>query len=172
MRRIKGRIIYGITVATILALLAGFTMGSITLTNTSQNGAGNYVNANSGITGVTYTSTVLGATTNPAPSASSGSAGAPQAVVTGANAFCLNSCTAGDFAQVVTYTFTTSMAGSILITVQVTASAGGGSDTIYLKQAGTAVAGTVALTWDLGTGSSTLTAVTLGIQECSGATCP
>ncbi|MCI4331674.1 MAG: hypothetical protein L3K19_07520 [Thermoplasmata archaeon] len=147
-------------------------MASITLTNTTQTGEGNYVNSSGGVTGVTYTSTVLGATTNPAPSASSGSAGAPQAVVTAANAFCVNTCTAGDFAQVITYTFTTSMSGSILISVQVTASAGGGSGTLYLKQAGTAVGGTIVLTWDLGTGSSTLTAVTLGLQQCSGATCP
>jgi hypothetical protein len=172
MRRIEGRTIYVATAATILALIGGFTIGSIGLTNSTQNASGNFVSSSGAVTGVTYTSTVLGATSNPAPSASTGSAGAPQVVVTGANNFCANTCTAGDFAQIVTYTFTTSMTGSIQISIQVTASSGGGSATIYLKQAGTAVGGTVVLTWDVGTSTSTLTAVTLGVQQCSGATCP
>ncbi|MCI4349937.1 MAG: hypothetical protein L3K15_00245 [Thermoplasmata archaeon] len=155
-----------------MALIAGFAMASISLTTTTQNASGNYVNASGAVTGVTYTSTVLGATSNPAPAASTGSAGAPQVVVAGANAFCANTCTVGDFAQIVTYTFTTSMTGSIQISIQVTASAGGGAATLYLKQAGTAVAGTIVLTWDVGSSSATLTAVTLGLQQCSGATCP
>lgn len=172
MNRISGRVIYGLTGAAIIAMIAGFAIASISLTSTTQNASGNYVNASGGVTGVTYTSTVLGATSNPAPSASTGTGGAPQAVVSGANAFCANTCTAGDFAEVVTYTFTTSMAGSIQISIQVSASAGGGSTTIFLKQAATAVGGTIVLTWDLGNSSSTLTSVTLGLQQCSGATCP
>lgn len=172
MRRMAGRTIYIATVATILAMIGGFTIASIGLTNSSQNAQGNYVSSSGAVTGLTYTSTVLGATSNPAPAAPTGSAGAPQAVVTGSNAFCANTCTAGDFAQVVTYTFTTSMTGSIQFTVSATASSGGGSTTIYLKQAGTAVSGTIVFTWDLGTSTSTLTAITLGAQQCSGATCP
>ncbi|MCI4368657.1 MAG: hypothetical protein L3K09_03745 [Thermoplasmata archaeon] len=173
MRRISGKVIYGATAVGIFALIGGFAIASISLTSSTQNASGNYVSSSGGVTGVTYTSTVLGATTNPAPSASTGTGGAPQAVVAGANAFCASaSCTAGDFAQVVTYTFTVSMTGSIMITIQVTASAGGGTSTLYLKQAGSAVAGTIVLTWDVGTATSTLTAVTLGVQQCSGATCP
>ncbi len=172
MRRVSGKLIYGVTAASIVALVAGFAMAAIALTNTSQNGAGNFVSASGAVTGNTYTSTVLGATSNPAPAASTGTAGVPQAVVTGANAFCATTCTAGDFAQVVTYTFTVSMTGSIQISIQVTASVGGGSTTLYLKQAAAAVAGTIVITWDVGTASSSLTAVTLGLQQCSGATCP
>jgi hypothetical protein len=172
MKLISGKVIYGLTAATIVALVAGFAIAAISLTNSAQNGAGNYVNASGAVTGVTYTSTVLGATSSPAPAASSGTAGAPQAVVTSTNAFCANTCTAGDFAQIVTYTFTTAMTGSIQITIQLTASVGGGSATLYLKQAATAVAGTIVITWDVGTATSSLTAVTLGLQQCSGATCP
>jgi hypothetical protein len=172
MQRIAGRLIYGVTGAMVVALVAGFALATIALTNSSQNASGNYVSSAGAVTGVTYTSTVLGATSNPAPSASTGTGGAPQVVVTGANAFCANTCTAGNFAELTTYTFTTSMTGSILITYYVTASSGGGSTTIYLKQAGTAVAGTIVLTWDIGTTTSTLTSVTLSVQQCSGATCP
>ncbi len=172
MRRIGGRLIYVATASAIFALIGGFAIASIGLTNSSQNAQGNFVSSAGAVTGVTYTSTVLGATTNPAPPASTGTAGAPQAVVAATNAFCATTCTAGDFAQVVTYTFTTSMTGSIQISIQVTASAGGGSTTLYLKQATVAVAGTIVITWDVGTATSTLTAVTLGLQQCSGATCP
>ncbi|MCI4319843.1 MAG: hypothetical protein L3K23_06915 [Thermoplasmata archaeon] len=172
MNRINGKLIYGVTAASILALIAGFAMASISLTTTTQNATGNYVNASGAVTGVTYTSTVLGATSSPAPAASTGTGAAPQAVAAGANAFCANTCTAGDFAQVVTYTFTTSMAGSIQINIQVTATVGGGVATLYLKQAGAAVAGTIVITWDVGSATSSLTAVTLGLQQCSGATCP
>ncbi|HEV2317477.1 MAG TPA: hypothetical protein VGV89_07890 [Thermoplasmata archaeon] len=142
------------------------------MTNSSQNGEGNFVSASGAVTGLTYTSTVLGVTGSPAPSSSSGTAGAPQAVAAGANDFCANTCTAGDFAQVVTYTFTTSMSGSIQITIQVTATTGGGAATIYLKQAAAAVGGTIVLTWDLGTATNSITSVTLTAQQCSGATCP
>ncbi len=173
MKRIGGKAIYGATAVTVVALIAGFAIATISLTSSSQSASGNYVSSLGAVTGLTYTSTVLGATSNPAPSASTGSAGAPEAVVTGTNAFCASaSCTAGDFAQLITYTFTTSMTGSIQITIFVTASAGGGSATIYLKQAVIAVGGTMVLTWDLGSATSTLTAVTLSDQQCSSATCP
>jgi hypothetical protein len=172
MNRINGKLIYGVTAASILALVAGFAMASISLTSSTQNASGNYVQSSGAVTGVTYTSTVLGATSNPAPAASTGTAGAPQAVVSGANVFCANTCTAGDFAQIVTYTFTNSMAGAIQITIQLTASVGGGSATLYFAQAATAVGGTIVLTWDAGAATSSLTAVTLGLQQCSGATCP
>jgi hypothetical protein len=172
MKRIGGRVIYAVTAAAALALVGGFAIASISLTNSSQNAQGNLVNASGAVTGITYTSTVLGATSNPAPAASTGTGGAPQVVVSGANDFCANTCTASDFAQVVTYTFTTSMTGSIQIQIQVSASAGGGTATLYLKQAGTAVGGTVVITWDMGTSTATLTSVTLALQQCSGATCP
>ena len=164
--------IFVATAAAIVALTAGFALASIALTNSSQQAGGNYVSATGAVTGLTYTVTVLGATTNPAPAAPSGTAGSPQAVAAGANALCLNTCTAGDLAEEVSYTFTTSMTGSVQITIQVTASAGGGTTTLYVKQAATAVAGTLLLTWDLGSASSTLTAVTLADQQCATATCP
>jgi len=172
--RTKRRMVYAATIVGILALVSGFALASIGLTFSNQNAQGNYVKSSGAVTGLTYTSTVLGSTSNPAPSSSSGTATSPQAVVSGVNAFCANACTSEDFAELATYTFTTSMVGSILITIQVTATADGGAATIYLMQATTAVAGTIVLTWDLGTANATLTAVTLTDQQCTGSsgTCP
>ena len=174
MKRIGGRLIYGVTAATVFALIAGFAIASISLTASSQNAGGNFVSSNGAVTGLTYTSTVLGATSNPPPAASSGSAATPQALVANANSFCATTCVAGHFAEVVTYTFTTSMTGSIQILIQVTATPGNGTATLYLKQAATAVGGTIVLTWDAGNATATLTAVTLVDQQCVGAggSCP
>lgn len=172
--RAKRRIVYAATIIGILALVSGFALASIGLTYTTQNAQGNYVNSSGAVTGLTYTSTVLSSTSNPAPASSTGTAGTPQALTTGVNAFCANACTAEDFAEIVTYTFTASMAGSILITIQIIATAGSGATTIYLAQASTATAGTIVLTWDLGTATNTLTGVTLSDQQCTGAggACP
>jgi hypothetical protein len=169
---VKRKGIYFATLVVVLAIVAGYAAANIVLTNNTQNASGNYVNGSSGVTGLTYTITILGSTSTPAPSASTGTGAVPQAVVTGANAFCANTCTAGDFAQQITYTFTTSMAGSVFITIQVSAATLGGTATLYLKQAASAVSGTIVIYWDMGTASTTLTAVTTTAQQCSSATCP
>jgi hypothetical protein len=169
---VKRKGIYFATLVVVLAIVAGYAAANIVLTNNTQNASGNYVNGSSGVTGLTYTITILGATSNPAPAASTGTGAVPQAVVTAANAFCGNTCTAGDFSQQITYTFTSSMAGSVFITVQVSSATLGGSATLYLKQAASAVGGTIVIYWDMGTASTTLTAVTTTAQQCSSATCP
>jgi hypothetical protein len=169
MRR---KLVYVATAAAILALVAGYALATITLNSATQNAGGTYVNASGQVTGLTYTITQLEAVANPAPAASSGSALTPQAVVAGANAFCATTCTAGDLAEVVTYSFTTSLSGSIMVSIQLTATSGGGSTILYLQQAATPVAGTIAITWDAGTGGNTITSVTVTDQQCSGATCP
>ena len=172
-KRIPGRTIYAATILAMLGLVGGYALATISITSSTQNGQANYISAGGAITGLTYTMTELSMTANPAPSASSGSPTAPQALVTGANAFCANTCTAGDVAEITTYTFTTSFAGAAQIKMQVTASAGGGSTTFYLAQASTAVGGTIVLTWDMGTSTATITAVTLTAQQCSSSTsCP
>lgn len=169
---VKRKGIYFATLMVVLAIVAGYAAASIVLTNSSQNASGNYVNGVSGVTGLTYTITILGATPNPAPTASTGSDVAPQAVASGANAFCANTCTAGDFTQEIEYTFTSGMAGSIFISVQVSSATLGGTTTLYLKQAASAVGGTILIYWDMGTASTTLTAVTTTAQQCSSSTCP
>ncbi len=171
MRR---KIVYTATAAAVIAMVAGFALAAITLNNATQTGGGTYVNASGQVTGLTYTSTLLTATSNPAPATSTGTGAAPQALVSGANAVCANTCTAGDLAEVTTYTFAASATTSIMITMTVTASAGGGSTVLYLK-APSAVA-TLVITWDLGTasGGATITSVTLTDQGCTGAggSCP
>jgi molybdenum cofactor biosynthesis enzyme len=172
-RKISRRTIYIGTVIAMVAMVGGFALATIGISNSAQNAEGNYISSSGAVTGLTYTSTVLGAVSNPAPSAGTGSASAPAAVVSGTNTFCVSStCTAGDPAQTVTYTFTTSMSGSIQIEITVTATSGGGTYTLYEKQATTATSGTLVLVWDMGTSTNTITAVTLAAQQCSGATCP
>jgi hypothetical protein len=172
----RSRAFYAATIFAMVALTAGFVLGAITLSNSSQNAGGNLVNGSGAVTGLSYTSTVLGATPNPVPAAPTGTAAVPQAVVVGANALCANTCTAGDFDQTISYTFTAGMTGSVMIQVVVTTTlpATGGTATLYLKQAGAPVAGTIAITWDLGNGGGTVTAVTLSDQQCTGAggVCP
>jgi hypothetical protein len=173
--RISGRLVYAGTIITLLALVAGFVIASITVTQSNQSAQGNYVTATGAVTGVSYTSTVLSYTPSPAPTAPTGTAAAPQAVAAGANNFCITAtCTAYDPAQVVTYTFTAGMTGSIQISyvIQTTTGPASIATTVYLKQAATAVAGTIVLVADLGTTGATITGTTLSVQECSGATCP
>jgi hypothetical protein len=172
-KRIPGRTIYAATILAMLGLVGGYALATISITASTQTGEANYISAGGAITGLSYTSTVLSMTSNPAPAASTGTSSAPQLLLIGANAFCANTCTAGDVAEIVTYTFTTSFAGAAQIKMQVTASSGGGSTTFYLAQAVVAVSGTIVLTWDMGTSTSTITAVTLTAQQCSSSTsCP
>jgi hypothetical protein len=166
------RTIYLGTIAAMISLAAGFALAAITINVHNQAGSGNITNDQSGVPGVTYKFTTINLTANPAPVASTGTAGAAQHVVAGANEFCLNTCTAGDIAETVYLQFTTSFAGSMQIDVSVLATANGGNNTVYLAQAATPVAGGILLTWDLGNGSNSITSVTVVDFECSSATCP
>jgi hypothetical protein len=172
-KMVKRKGVYLATLVVVLAIVAGYAAASIVLNSSTQHASGNYISGASSVTGLTYTATVLGVTSDPPPAASSGTGTAPQALVAGPNAFCgSSSCVGGDFSQQVTYTFTTSMAGAVFITVQVAANSGAGTVTLYLGQASTAVAGSIVIYWDLGT-SNTLTAVTTTAQQCSTPTaCP
>jgi hypothetical protein len=172
-QKVPGRLVYLATLVGILALVGGFALATLTTTSTQLYAQGDYTSAAGAVNGFAYNSAQLTSTSNPAPAASTGTDTAPQTLASGANDICANTCTAGDFALVATYTFTTSFSGAVQITVQTAASAAGGSTTIYLGQASTAVSGTVVITWDLGTSALTLTSMTLTDQQCSSSTsCP
>ena len=170
MKRIGGKAIYAGTMVAILALVAGFVAASVSISNSSQSAQGNFISANGAVTGLTYTSTVLSSVTG-SPAASTGTASAPQALASGANIFCATTCTNGNPSEEVTYTFTASLSGAIMINLNVIA-ASTTTTTVYLAQAGTPVAGTIVLVTDVGSGTSTISSVTVTAQECSGATCP
>ncbi|MCI4349936.1 MAG: hypothetical protein L3K15_00240 [Thermoplasmata archaeon] len=163
---------YGATAGVVVALFAGLTTGVISLGHQTQSATGNYVRYNGTVTGLTYTSTVAGHVPNPAPAASTGTALVPQSLGSGANGFCATTCTAGNRSVNVTYSFTASMAGAIQITVQVTASAGSGTATLYLRQAVLPTSGTIVVVWDVGTVASPLTDVNVTIHQCGPLTCP
>ncbi len=168
---VKRKGVYFATIVVVLAIIAGYAAASVVLSSGNQHASGNNVNVVGAVTGLTYASTILGVTTDPAPAASTGLSSATQAVADGGNAFCGNTCTAGDFSEEINYTFTTSMAGSVLITVNVAALTGGGMTTLYLKQT-SGDSGWIVIYWDLGI-SNTLDAVTTTAQQCNGATsCP
>lgn len=172
-RKVPGRAIYVGTLVALFGVLGGYALATIAVSASTQNAEGNYVSAGSGVAGLTYSSAVLNTTTNPAPAASTGTHTAPQSLVNGANALCANTCAAGDFAEVVTYTFTTSLSGAFELNVQVQATSGGGQVTLYLQAPATNNGGTIAITWDLGNGSNTITSVTVTAQQCSSTTsCP
>jgi hypothetical protein len=176
-RRISGKLLYAATFVTLLALISGFVLASITISSTSQNASGNYVNAAGSVPGLVYTSEVLAAVVG-TPTTVIGTGAAPVAVATGANDYCAAAtCTTGDPAEVVTYTFTGGAAAWVAGTaLEITIVVGGTlvSATLYLKEPAVAVSGTIVLVGDLGTGSSTITGTTLSSQLCTGAgtTCP
>lgn len=169
MKRIGGRAIYVGTIVAILALVAGFVAASVAISNSTQNAQANYINASGSVTGLTYTSTVLTSVTG-SPAASTGSATAPQSVVSGTNTFCATTCSNGNPSEDVTYTFTTSMTGSIEINLNVIAGSTT-TATLYLQQAGTAVGGTIVIVTDVGSGTSTISSVTVTAQQCA-SSCP
>ncbi|HZY92472.1 MAG TPA: hypothetical protein VFG07_06850 [Thermoplasmata archaeon] len=174
MKRIGGRAIYAGTIVAILAMVAGFVAASIAVNTTSQNAQGNFVSSTNAVTGLTYTSTVL----TPVVSAPAGQGGGAQAsppvLASGANTVCLvpTACTNGHVSDEITYTFTTSLAGSVEFNVDVIGNTTI-SGTVYFAQAGTPVAGTIVIVADLGT-SNVIQSVTLTAQQCTGAggACP
>lgn len=173
MKRIGGRAVYVGTIVAILAMIGGFVAATVAITNSSQNSQANFVSATGAVTGLSYTSSVLASVAG-APAAPTGTAAAPQAVIAGANVFCVSAtCTNANVAENVTYTFTTSMTGSVQLTINVVASTNT-LRTVYLAQASTAVAGTIILVVDVGTATSTITSITVTAQQCTGAggTCP
>ncbi|MCI4334792.1 MAG: hypothetical protein L3K04_04100 [Thermoplasmata archaeon] len=171
--RVPGRLVYLATLVGIFALVGGFALATLTTTSNQLYAQGDYTSAAGAVVGFGYTSAQLTSTANPAPATPTGTSSAPQVLASGTNAFCANTCTAGDFALVATFTFTTSFSGAVQITITTSASSAGGSDVIYLAQASTAVSGTVVVTWDLGTSALTLTSITLTDQQCSSSTsCP
>ncbi len=173
MRR---KIVYAVTAAAVLAMVAGFALATITLNTQAQDGSGMYVNTGS-VTGLTYSGTVLSATPSSSLSAPSGTGAIPQALTASTvSTLCVGptatpTCTMGDFAEVTTYSDST-FTGSFMITMTVSASANAGSTTVYLKGA---TGASVVLDWDLGSsGGTTITSVTLTDQACTGTggTCP
>ena len=170
MKRIGGRAIYVGTIVAILALVAGFVAASVAITNSTQSAEANYVNASGSVTGLTYSSTVLTSVTG-SPVASTGTAGTPQTLASGTNTFCATTCTNGNPSEDISYTFTTSLAGSIEINLNVIAGSTT-TTTVYLAQAGTAVGGTIVIVTDVGSGTSTISSVTVSAQQCASSSCP
>ena len=174
MKRIGGRAIYAGTIVAILALVAGFVAASIAVNTTNQNAQGNFVSSTNAVTGLTYTSTVLAPIVSAPSAQGGGSQSTPPALAAGANAVCVSAttCTNGHVSDEITYTFTTSLAGSIQISVDVIGNSTV-SGTVYFAQAGTPVAGTIVISVDLGT-SNVIQSVTLTAQQCTGAggACP
>jgi hypothetical protein len=166
------RTVYLGTLAAIVSLVAGFALAAITINIHNQGGQGDITNDSAGVPGVTYKFTTINLTANPAPTASSGTGAVPEKIVAGVNAFCLNTCVAGDIAETSYLAFTTSWSGAMQIDIAVVASTGGGTTSVYVAQASTAVAGGILLTWDLGTGANTITSVTVIEFGCSSASCP
>ncbi len=170
--RIHRRLFYIVGVVGLAAIVAGLATGVINLSRQNQSAIVNETSYSGTVVGLKYTSTVAGKVPSPAPVASSGTASVPQLLISGGNVFCGTTCTASHVALNVTYAFNTSMAGSISIAVQVTASGGGGSTTLYLRQPAVATSGTIVIVWDAGTSAGGLTSVTLTIHQCSGSSCP
>lgn len=187
---LRRRTVYIGTVIAILALSAGYVVatGGVVLTHTSQNASGNNVDGAGTVTGMTYVSTELNVTPGSATMtlqssvAAFGKPSAPVVLTTPVDEFCVSAvispgpvpCTAGDFAEVVNYSYTSSFAGAAEFTMYVNAGSTSGLQSLFVKQAASAIGGNILLYWDLGSGSTTVTGVTVTVYQCTGAgsTCP
>jgi hypothetical protein len=168
------RAVWILACCAIVGSVAGVGIAAVTVKVANQNAVGNYVAETTTVTGITeFESTIL-----PLPARHAlptGTAAAPLALVTGANTFCIfAACTAADESDRFTITFSTSLAGSIMIPITLKATAHSGTTTVYFEQAAVAVAGTIVLFWDIGAGSPLSATVTLAIDQCVGVggTCP
>jgi hypothetical protein len=167
------------TVVALFVMVGGFAIATsgILLSHSTQNGTGQNTAGNGAVTGVTYGGTELNVTNTQTTTLQTalGSSSSPIHLAAGQNAFCMNAnCVDGDFSEQVTYTFTTSFTGTMLVNLYVGTSAGSGQDTLVVAQSNPASAGTVLLVWDLGTSTVTVTSLTVTVYQCTGAggTCP
>jgi hypothetical protein len=172
--QLRRRTVYAATVAAMISVVAGFALASFTISPHGQGAQGDQVSA-SGVTGLTYASTILQPVSG-SPASSTGTAGVPQTLASGPNTFCVSvaACATGDPSETVTYSFATSLVGSIQMTIAVNAGNAGGQTTLYLAQPTTATSGTIVMVWDLGTAGATVNGVTITAQSCTGAggSCP
>ncbi|HEV2317478.1 MAG TPA: hypothetical protein VGV89_07895 [Thermoplasmata archaeon] len=166
--------LYVAALVAIVALVVGIGAGAFNLVWQQQRATGNETSYSGTVTGLSYTSTVAGILVAPVPAASTGSTLAPQSLAPGANVFCATTCTAAHRALNVTYSFSTSMAGSISVTVKVTTSGSSGTTTIYLRQSLFPTSGSIEVVWDVGAAASPLSLVTVTVHQCTGllGTCP
>jgi hypothetical protein len=177
--KITRRTAYVGTVVAILLMAGGFALASsgILLNHGTQNGTGQNTAAAGPIVGVTYGGTELNVTNTQTVTLQSGLGSSASAVhlAAGVNAFCMTAtCTDGDFSEQVTYAYTTSFAGAMLINLYVGTSAGSGQATLVVAQSSPASAGTILMVWDLGTSTVTVNSLTVTLYQCTGAgnTCP
>ncbi|MHB8352022.1 MAG: hypothetical protein ACYDFT_04935, partial [Thermoplasmata archaeon] len=156
---LRRRTVYIGTVIAILAMSAGFVLatGGVLLTHTSQNAMGDSTAGVGTVTGISYVSTELNVTSNSMTYQSTalafGKPSAPVALVADINAYCVSAvltaspvpCTAGDFAEVANFSFSTSFAGAAEFTMYVNAGSTSGIQSLFVKQAATAVGGNILL---------------------------
>jgi hypothetical protein len=159
--------------AAVAMVVVGAAYASVNIAKSTQESVGEYASLDNNVTGVTGWS--VAETTLPAAYAHpTGTAGAPLALP-GTHSYCLVvACKLGDESAEFSFTYTNALTGSIQLPIALNIHAGGGTTTVYFKQAAFAVAGTIHLYWDLGARTSSLTASTFDIQQCHGAggTCP
>jgi hypothetical protein len=180
---IKRKTIYVGTVVAIMAMVSGFALasGGVLLTHHTQSASADTITPGGAITGVAYVSTQLDVTNTVTFTVQTalGTQGTPVTLASGMNVFCMSkvACTEGDPSEQTNYSFDTTYAGAMTVTMFVSYTIGvtttTTSSTLYVKQASTPVGGNILLVWDLGTATVTVNEITVTLTQCQGASsCP
>jgi len=163
----KRRAYYGITIATMLAMTAGFAIATVQLGQTNTNYQGSQTTTVSSVTGLTWTSTVLAVAS--ATTSTSCAKLTPCDVTSTPSTICVSGTCAGtDFVEQITMTTVSGVAfptSPIAITVYVTIGSATAGTTGYYSETGTpGTAVNIVQMYDIGTaasGPSDVTAVNI-----------
>jgi hypothetical protein len=179
--RIAGKTVYIATILAIVTFGAGFALAAVTVTNSTLNGGGNYVN-NSPITWWTTSTSpaAVAAVPSPVPTVASTTVGTPTVLAATGQNYEVGSGTAGDIAQIFRMTEATSAVANTEIEIVFTLSTGAGTTTttVYIETQ-TSIPGTAqTFSFYMDAGSAASASVTINYaeqvsQQCSAvATCP
>ena len=163
----KRRAYYGATIATMIALTAGFALATVNLGQTNTSYQGSQTTTVSGVAGVTYVSTDLGVSSG--VSSTTCTSGSPCTVTSSGATDCVSgTCASSDYIETITLTTTagTAFAGTVEITVYVTAAGvtTPGATRYYLQPSGSNTAQSIVQVFDIGTvvtGPEAVTSVTV-----------
>jgi hypothetical protein len=166
----------------LIVWIGGWALASVTLSPASQTASGQYVSYSGSVTGVADVATFYTTVPSPAPSVASTVHTALTVLAMGSSFsaqtdnYCVNTCTASDFAEEMQFHVTAQSGGTEGMSVAVTAGSGSTSvtTTVYFqipKSVGGATSATLNLYVDLAASSSSLSAKVTLTQCANGNTC-
>jgi len=180
--KIRGRAIYAATALALLALTVGYALAAVTVTNGSESGNGNYVNANALAWWTTSAANPAGVYTVPGatPAVLSTTIGTPTVLAAAGQNYGINAQTAGDVAQIFKFTEAAGAPANTEVEIQFQVSTGAGTTVtnVYIESqaAPPGAAQTFVLYFDAGSAAGGTVTINYGEQislQCSAVgSCP